>query len=232
MDIYRFELSVSRYETEAYEKLSTKLHLYLNHEKDKKPKKHLLYTETDEHGHFYVKSVEQFSREQEMKKTVVEALSGAKDSYRQTDTSPGDRQTDTSPGDRQTDTPRGDSGLGSRTASTLEDARSDIGSLASFDTSARKTITANISKNKQNLGLCVSGGIESRVQPEIKVEQVIEGGAAADEPAIQPGLVILSIDGRSMVGVKHTVAVDALRSSFSNKRRVNMTVVLQSPDTS
>lgn len=34
-------------------------------------------------------------------------------------------------------------------------------------------------------GLCVSGGIESRVQPEIKVEQVLEGGAAADEPAIQ-----------------------------------------------
>lgn len=34
-------------------------------------------------------------------------------------------------------------------------------------------------------GLCVSGGRESRVQPEIKVEQVLEGGAAADEPAIQ-----------------------------------------------
>lgn len=34
-------------------------------------------------------------------------------------------------------------------------------------------------------GLCVSGGIESRVQPEIKVEQVLECGAAADEPAIQ-----------------------------------------------
>lgn len=46
MDIYRFELSVSRYETEAYEKLSTKLHLYLNHEKDRKPRKHLLHTET------------------------------------------------------------------------------------------------------------------------------------------------------------------------------------------
>lgn len=31
----------------------------------------------------------------------------------------------------------------------------------------------------------MSGGRESRVQPDIKVEQVLEGGAAADEPAIQ-----------------------------------------------
>lgn len=46
-----------------------------------------------------------------MKRTVVEALSGARDSYRQTDTP------------KQSDTYRGDSGLGSGTASTLEDAR-------------------------------------------------------------------------------------------------------------
>ena len=31
----------------------------------------------------------------------------------------------------------------------------------------------------------MSGGLESKVQPEIKVEQVLEGGAAADEPAIK-----------------------------------------------
>lgn len=66
---------------------------------------------TDEHGHFYVKSVEQFSREQEMKRTVVEALSGARDNYRQTDTP------------KQIDTSRGDSGLGSGAASILEDTR-------------------------------------------------------------------------------------------------------------
>ena len=44
--------------------------------------------------------------------------------------------------------------------------------------------------------------------------------------AFQPGMVILSIDGQSMLGVRHATAVDALRSSFSNKRKVNMTLVL------
>ncbi|XP_061184785.1 uncharacterized protein LOC133192790 [Saccostrea echinata] len=224
VDIYRFELSVSRYEKEAYEKLSTKLHLYLNHGKERKPKKHLLHTETDEHGHFYVKSVEQFSREQELKKTVVEALSGAKD---RDDDNDGDRE---AYGDRDIDVLRHDSGLCSRTDSIQEDTRSDVISLKSSEISTRK-ITANISKNKQNLGLCVSGGIESKAQPEIKVEQVLEDGAAADEPAIQPGMVILSIDGHSMVGVRHSVAVNALRSSFSNKRKVNMTIVLKRIDT-
>ncbi|XP_062568351.1 uncharacterized protein LOC134230537 [Saccostrea cucullata] len=228
VDIYRFELSVSRYEKEAYEKLSTKLHLYLNHGKERKPKKHLLHTETDEHGHFYVKSVEQFSREQELKRTVVEALSGAKDRDVDRDDDR-DVSRDVSR-DRNIDLYRQDSGLCSRTDSIQEDTRSDIISLKSSELSPRK-ITANVSKNKQNLGLCVSGGIESKAQPDIKVEQVLEGGAAADEPAIQPGMVILSIDGHSMVGVRHSVAVNALRSSFSNKRKVNMTIVLKRTDT-
>lgn len=46
-----------------------------------------------------------------MKRTVVEALSGARDIYRQMDTP------------IQSDTDRGDSGVGSGTASTLEEAR-------------------------------------------------------------------------------------------------------------
>ncbi|XP_022339802.2 PDZ domain-containing protein 7-like isoform X3 [Crassostrea virginica] len=212
VDIYRFELSVSRYEKEAFEKLSTKLHLYLNHEKSKKPRKHLLVTETDEHGHFYVKSVEQLSREQEMKQAVVDVLTEARDGVPH-------------PG---TDLlPRGSPYQSNGTHSIPGDSRREIGLAEVSATSQWKTITANISKNKQNLGLCVSGGLESRVQPEIKVDQVLAGGAAADEPAIKPGMVILSIDGQSMLGVRHATVVDALRSSFSNKRKVNMTLVLR-----
>lgn len=34
-------------------------------------------------------------------------------------------------------------------------------------------------------GLCISGGVECKRQPQIKVEEVLEDGAAADEPRIQ-----------------------------------------------
>lgn len=39
----------------------------------------MLYCGADEHGHFYVKSVEQLSREQEMKQAVVDVLTEARD---------------------------------------------------------------------------------------------------------------------------------------------------------
>ena len=39
----------------------------------------MLYCRADEHGHFYVKSVEQLSREQEMKQAVVDVLTGGRD---------------------------------------------------------------------------------------------------------------------------------------------------------
>ncbi|CAI9554989.1 unnamed protein product, partial [Staurois parvus] len=39
-------------------------------------------------------------------------------------------------------------------------------------------VTVTISKTKQSLGISISGGIESKIQPMVKIEKIFPGGAA------------------------------------------------------
>ncbi|XP_075933336.1 PDZ domain-containing protein 7a [Anarhichas minor] len=87
--------------------------------------------------------------------------------------------------------------------------------------------TLTISKAKQSLGISISGGMESRVQPMIKIEKVFPGGAASTNEALKAGYEVLSVDGESLQGVTHQHAVDVIRRAFSNKAKDTMVFVVK-----
>ncbi|XP_033756926.1 uncharacterized protein LOC117339451 isoform X2 [Pecten maximus] len=208
-DLSRFDHRVHRIEMEAYEKLSTKLHLQLNHvNKGRKPKKHLLVTETDsrstpdianqltdESGHFYIKPVEQHEQEQKIKQRVVDVMSGK------------------ARGSQQSTSPE-----------SLGDAGSISGREMDFTTEGE--VTTLVYKDRPTLGLCVSGGSNSKRQPEVRVDKVLEGGAAAYSHLIQPGMTILTVDDHSLVGVSHAEAVRLLKMAFKDRSKPAMEIKL------
>ncbi|XP_034041360.1 PDZ domain-containing protein 7-like [Thalassophryne amazonica] len=89
--------------------------------------------------------------------------------------------------------------------------------------------TVTISKTKQSLGISISGGIESKVQPVIKIEKVFPGGAASTNEALKAGCELLSVDGENLQGVTHQHAVDVIRRSFGNKAKDPMVFVVKVP---
>ncbi|KAM3605856.1 uncharacterized protein V6R79_006117 [Siganus canaliculatus] len=92
--------------------------------------------------------------------------------------------------------------------------------------------TFTISKTKQSLGISISGGMESRVQPMIKIERIFPGGAASTNEALKAGFELLSVDGESLQGVTHQHAVDAIRRAFSDKAKEPMVFVVKVPKVS
>ncbi|KAG7334165.1 hypothetical protein KOW79_002572 [Hemibagrus wyckioides] len=89
--------------------------------------------------------------------------------------------------------------------------------------------TVFISKCKQSLGISISGGIESKVQPVVKIEKIFPGGAASTSDVLKAGFELVSIDGESLQGVTHQHAVDAIRKAFSNKAKEPMEFVVKIP---
>ncbi|KAJ8013788.1 hypothetical protein DPEC_G00033420 [Dallia pectoralis] len=91
-------------------------------------------------------------------------------------------------------------------------------------------ITAvNISKTKQSLGISISGGMESKVQPMIKIEKIFPGGAASTSDVLKAGYELVSVDGESLQRVTHLHAVDVIRRAFSNKAKEPMVFVVKVP---
>ncbi|XP_063047360.1 PDZ domain-containing protein 7a [Engraulis encrasicolus] len=89
--------------------------------------------------------------------------------------------------------------------------------------------TVSISKTKQSLGISISGGMESRVQPMVRIEKIFPGGAASACPILKAGYELVSVDGESLQGVSHQHAVDAIRRAFSNKAKDPMQLVVKVP---
>ncbi|KAM4703243.1 PDZ domain-containing protein 7 [Rhinophrynus dorsalis] len=89
--------------------------------------------------------------------------------------------------------------------------------------------TVTISKMKQSLGISISGGIESKVQPMVKIENIFPGGAAFVSGVLQAGYELVSIDGESLQNVTHQRAVDVIRQSYSNKLKEPMELVVKIP---
>uniref|UniRef100_A0A3P8PIP0 PDZ domain-containing protein 7 n=1 Tax=Astatotilapia calliptera TaxID=8154 RepID=A0A3P8PIP0_ASTCA len=81
-------------------------------------------------------------------------------------------------------------------------------------------------------GISISGGVESRIQPMIKVEKIFPGGAASTNQALKAGYELLSVDGESLEGVTHQHAVDVIRRAFSNKAKEPMVFVVKVPKVS
>uniref|UniRef100_A0AAY3ZYL0 PDZ domain-containing protein n=1 Tax=Denticeps clupeoides TaxID=299321 RepID=A0AAY3ZYL0_9TELE len=89
--------------------------------------------------------------------------------------------------------------------------------------------TVAISKTKQSLGISISGGIESRVQPVVKIEKIFPGGAASTSSVLKAGFELVSVDGELLQGVTHQHAVDVIRRAFSNKAKDPMLFVVKVP---
>ncbi|ROI83814.1 PDZ domain-containing protein 7 [Anabarilius grahami] len=89
--------------------------------------------------------------------------------------------------------------------------------------------TVHISKTKQSLGISISGGSESRVQPMVKIERIFPGGAASTNDALRAGFELVSVDGVSLQAVTHQDAVEIIRQAFSNKNINPMELVVKVP---
>ncbi|XP_058650658.1 PDZ domain-containing protein 7 isoform X3 [Onychostoma macrolepis] len=89
--------------------------------------------------------------------------------------------------------------------------------------------TVHISKTKQSLGISISGGSESRVQPVVKIERIFPGGAASASDALRAGFELVSVDGVSLQAVTHQDAVEIVRQAFSNKNINPMELVVKVP---
>ncbi|KAI3365502.1 hypothetical protein L3Q82_010592 [Scortum barcoo] len=89
--------------------------------------------------------------------------------------------------------------------------------------------TVSISKTKQSLGISISGGMESKVQPVVKIEKIFPGGAASTCEVLKAGFELVSVDGFSLQGVTHQHAVDIIRKAFSNKAKDPMVFVVKVP---
>ncbi|KAM3592060.1 uncharacterized protein V6R79_012150 [Siganus canaliculatus] len=92
-----------------------------------------------------------------------------------------------------------------------------------------KLKTVSISKTKQSLGISISGGMESKVQPAVKIEKIFPGGAASTCEVLKAGFELVSVDGVSLQGVTHQHAVDIIRKAFSNKAKDPMVFVVKVP---
>ncbi|XP_055976835.1 PDZ domain-containing protein 7 [Sorex fumeus] len=89
--------------------------------------------------------------------------------------------------------------------------------------------TVTLSKTKQSLGISISGGIESRVQPMVKIEKIFPGGAAFLSGTLQAGFELVAVDGESLEQVTHQRAVDTIRRAYRNKAREPMELVVRVP---
>ncbi|XP_069836290.1 PDZ domain-containing protein 7 isoform X2 [Dendropsophus ebraccatus] len=90
-------------------------------------------------------------------------------------------------------------------------------------------VTVTVSKMKQSLGISISGGIESKIQPMVKIEKIFPGGAAFVSGELQAGYELVSIDGETLQNVTHQRAVDVIRQSYSNKQKEPMELVVKIP---
>ncbi|XP_040032461.2 PDZ domain-containing protein 7 [Gasterosteus aculeatus] len=86
-----------------------------------------------------------------------------------------------------------------------------------------------ISKTKQSLGISISGGMESKVQPVVKIEKIFPGGAASTCEVLKAGFELVSVDAVSLQGVTHQHAVDIIRKAFSHKAKDPMVFVVKVP---
>ncbi|CAL8256224.1 unnamed protein product [Lota lota] len=89
--------------------------------------------------------------------------------------------------------------------------------------------TVTISKIRPSLGISISGGIESRVQPVVKIEKIFPGGAASTSEFLKAGYELVSVDGESLQRVTHQHAVDAIRRAFGHRGRNAMVFVVKVP---
>ncbi|XP_064000584.1 PDZ domain-containing protein 7 isoform X3 [Pogoniulus pusillus] len=92
-----------------------------------------------------------------------------------------------------------------------------------------RLLTVTLSKLKHSLGISISGGIESRAQPVVKIEKIFPGGAAFLSGILKAGQELVSVDGESLQNITHQRAVDIIRQAYRNKAKEPMELVVRVP---
>ncbi|XP_038070767.1 PDZ domain-containing protein 7-like [Patiria miniata] len=92
-----------------------------------------------------------------------------------------------------------------------------------------ETMTVSFNKNRPSLGISVSGGRDSKNQPEVRIDRIFPGGAASDDGILQAGCEVLSVDGESLQGVTHPQAVDIIRKAYHDKTRKTIEFIIKQP---
>ncbi|XP_063163140.1 PDZ domain-containing protein 7 [Candoia aspera] len=90
-------------------------------------------------------------------------------------------------------------------------------------------VAVSLSKNKQSLGISISGGIESKLQPMVKIEKIFPGGAASLSGELEAGYELVAVEGESLQNVTHQRAVDIIRQAYRNKAKEPMEIVVKVP---
>ncbi|XP_039403486.1 PDZ domain-containing protein 7 [Mauremys reevesii] len=90
-------------------------------------------------------------------------------------------------------------------------------------------LSVRLSKLRQSLGLSISGGLECKVQPMVRIETIFPGGAAFLSGSLQAGAELVSVDGASLQNVTHQRAVDLIRQAYRTNREVPMELVVKVP---
>ncbi|KAM6263304.1 PDZ domain-containing protein 7 isoform 2-T2 [Spheniscus humboldti] len=115
--------------------------------------------------------------------------------------------------------PRGEVGAGAAT--------NGPGDAGREEEEEYRLLTVTLSKLKHSLGISISGGIESRAQPVVKIEKIFPGGAAFLSGVLKAGQELVSVDGENLQNVTHQRAVDIIRQAYRNKAKEPMELVVR-----
>ncbi|XP_075791705.1 PDZ domain-containing protein 7 [Pelodiscus sinensis] len=90
-------------------------------------------------------------------------------------------------------------------------------------------VTVHLSKLRQALGISISGGLESKVQPMVRIEKIFPGGAAFLSGSLKAGDELVAVDGTSLQNVTHQRAVELIRQAYRTQRQAPMELVVKVP---
>ncbi|CAD5125502.1 DgyrCDS13711 [Dimorphilus gyrociliatus] len=108
---------------------------------------------------------------------------------------------------------------------TLENEIVEVHCPKKFSTNSR---IIQIWKIKPTLGISISGGKDSKIQPEVRIQRIYEGGSAEASGELKENMEIVSVDGVNLREKTHIEAVEHFRTSFLNSKTsyLNFEVIL------
>ncbi|XP_045189778.2 uncharacterized protein LOC123547069 isoform X2 [Mercenaria mercenaria] len=254
-DMVKFDNMVNHFEIEeAYQKLSMKLHLPLNHKPQKRPRRKLITTEIEnpsdvpnaeksldsgeaEDGHFHIKTMK--------KKDVVDVMKENVEETKAKVTSP-HRQVEFISTKPQGVYRKPREGRIAEEKSALDEfeyldfehleegsciaAFSDCGSHGSGEVGKIPgTVIVHLSKTKHSLGIDFVEEMIDGVK-EVKIDGIDPNGAANDDSEIQVGMAILAVDRHKVEGLSLEEVCGIIDTSYMDKQHVSMKLVLRKPE--
>ncbi|KAH3708217.1 uncharacterized protein LOC127857219 [Dreissena polymorpha] len=227
-DVVQYDNLVNRYEIEAYQTLSMKLHLPLNHRLKQKPRRTLITTEMADGGHFHIKSMNQSRKEAE----IVDIIKASHD---------GDR------GERLKSPIRLANSAQTEVKSALDhfeyldleqsEAGSSTATFSDFSSHGSNeiervpgSVVVHLSKTKPSIGIEFAEEVTNG-ERAVAIARIDEHGAAHDDSHIEVGMVLLGVDRHRVEGFTKDEVLAVLDKVYAEKHRVSMKLLLHKPET-